>query len=53
MHFTALASLGSIITRMVATDRSVDCKVRLSKMAARSLPIAPFGFSQQQAQIIN
>jgi hypothetical protein len=22
-------------------------------MAARSLPIAPFGFSQQQAQIIN
>jgi hypothetical protein len=41
MHFTALASLGSIITRMVATDRGVDCKVRLSKMAAEGCRLRP------------
>jgi hypothetical protein len=41
MHFPALASLGSIITRMVATDRGVDGKVRLAKKAAEGCRLRP------------
>jgi len=52
MHVTALAAPGSVIAGMTATFGS-----RLQRSAIqngrRGLPVASFGFSQQQAQVIH